>query len=261
LVAVQSKQRELCLKYAKLFVVPSVLLMLVPRIFSQQASVSPSALKFAAQVINLVSSGSQAQTVTLTNTGIADLIMTSLQASGGYKQTNNCATLSPRESCTIEVTSVPGTVGNLNGAITITDSAPSSPQIVSLSGKGIAPAQLSPVTTNFGTIAVGSTSQSKAVTLTAAPEGGLSINQITVSGNFGQTNSCPAFLQGGQSCTINVVFHPTVNAAIHGSLAVSTAAGNTPPGIFRSSPRNRVRRRGLRRFGATCYSQFRKQGT
>ena len=196
----------------------------LPSAFSQQATVSPSVLSFAPQVVNLLSAGSQPQTVTLTNTGNSDLLVSSVLASGGYKQTNNCSTLSSQQTCTIEVTFAPGTVESINGAITINDNAPSSPQVVSLTGKGIAHAQLSPRVVRFGTVAIGATSQPHAVTLTAAPNSSFSINQISASGEYAQTNNCPVTLQGGQHCTIQVVFHPTVNAPVHGALAVSTAA-------------------------------------
>src|ERR1700730_8293795 len=199
----------------------------VPCAFSQQAGVSPSVLSFAPQVVNLFSPGSQPQTVTLTNTGNSDLIVSSVLASGGYKQTNNCSTVSPHQTCTVEVNFAPGTIETINGAITINDNAPSSPQVVSLTGKGIAHAGLSPGMVKFGTVAIGATSQPQAVTLTAAPNSSFSINQISTSGQFAQTNNCPAILQDGQRCTIQVVFHPTVNAPVHGALAMSTAtAGN-----------------------------------
>ena len=167
----------------------------LPYAFSQQATVSPSVLSFAPQVVNLLSAGSQPQTVTLTNVGNSDLLVSSVFASGGYKQTNNCSTLSSHQTCTIEVTFAPGTVETINGAITINDNAPSSPQVVSLTGKGIAHAQLSPRMVRFGTVAIGATSQPRAVTLTAAPNSSFSINQISASGEYAQTNNCPATLQ------------------------------------------------------------------
>jgi Protein of unknown function (DUF1573) len=215
------------LNCTKTFIVFSVLGMLAPCMFSQQASVSPLALEFAPEVINLLDSGSQPQAITVTNTGKADLVISSVFASGGYKQTNNCSTVPPQQSCTVEVTFNPGTIGNLNGAITITDNTLSNPEVVSLSGKGLAPAQLSPNILSFGPVAVGTTSQPQALILTAAPTSTLSINQIAVSGNFLQTNNCPSSLQGGKSCTINVVFQPTVNAAVQGALAVSTDVETT----------------------------------
>src|SRR5258708_16108834 len=84
----------------------------------------------------------------------------------------------------------------------------------------------------FGTVAIGATSQPKAVMLTAAPNSSFSVSQISTSGEYAQTNNCPATLQDGQRCTIQVVFHPTANAVIHGALAVSTAA----PGNVRLPP-------------------------
>jgi len=202
-------------------------LVLAPCAYSQRANVSASSLSFAPQIISFVGSGSQPQTVTVTNTGNANLVVSSVVASGGYKQTNTCSTLFPNQSCTIEVTFNPGTLGTINGAITINDNTPASPQVVSLSGTGIAPAQLSPNTVSFGTVAVGATSQQKAVILTAAANSSFSINQISVSGDFAQVNNCPSSLQDGQGCTIHVVFHPTVNKSVTGALAVSTSVGNT----------------------------------
>src|SRR6202790_2694352 len=161
----------------------------IPYAFSQQAGVSPSVLSFAPQLVNLLSPGSQPQTITLTNTGNSDLIVSSVVASGGYKQTNNCSALSSHQACTIEVTFAPGTVETINGAITINDNAPSSPQVVSLTGKGIAPGGLSPGEVRFGTVAIGATSQPKAVTLTAAPNSSFSISQISTGGNTANTNN------------------------------------------------------------------------
>jgi hypothetical protein len=216
------------LSLARVLVVSTLVLTLVPCALSQQANVSPPSLNFAAQVAAAPSAGSQSQTVTVTNGGNADLIVSSVSASGGYKQTNNCSTVAPHASCTVEVTFEPGTTGLLNGAITLSDNAPSSPQIVSLFGRGIAPVQLSPNTVSFGTVAVGNTSQPQSITVSAAPSTSFSINQISASGDFAQVNNCPTVLQGGQSCTIKVVFHPTVNAVVKGALAVSTAFGNLP---------------------------------
>jgi hypothetical protein len=56
-----------------------------------------------------------------------------------------CATtLSPRSKCTIALTFTPGAIGLLVGQLTITDNAANSPQIVSLRGRGHAPAASSP---------------------------------------------------------------------------------------------------------------------
>src|SRR5260370_3751032 len=91
-------------------VVFSVMFRCSPCAFSQQASVSPSALSFAPQGVNLLSPGSQPQTITLTNTGTSDLMVSSVFASGGSKQTNPCSTLSPNQPGPLAVTCSPGTI-------------------------------------------------------------------------------------------------------------------------------------------------------
>lgn len=202
------------------------LVCLAPFAFSQQAGLSPSALAFAPAVANPAGSSRQTEAITLTNTGNSDLVVSSVTASGGYLQTNDCSTVSPGHSCTVEVTFNPGMIGVINGAITVSDNAPSSPQVVSLVGTGLSPVQLTPGKTNFGTVAVGSTSQPHTLTLTAAPNSGFSINQISVSGGYSQTNNCPSSLQDGQSCKINVVFRPTVSAPVNGAIAVSGTVQN-----------------------------------
>jgi len=58
------------------------------------------------------------QTITLTSTGSSELIVSSVLASGGYKQTNNCSTWSSHQTCAMEVTFAPGTIETFNGAIT-----------------------------------------------------------------------------------------------------------------------------------------------
>lgn len=212
----------------RISVVLMFLLSVVPCALSQEANVSASSLNFGFQVVSAASAGSHSQTVTITNGGNADLVVNSVAVSGGYQQTNDCSIVSPHASCTVNVTFKPGTTGALNGAITIIDSAPSSPQIVNLFGAGIAPVQLTPKAVSFGIVTVGTTSQPRSITLIAAPGTSFSINQISTSGDFGQVNNCPTALTGGQSCTIKVVFHPTVDAVVNGGLAVSTAFGNSP---------------------------------
>lgn len=197
-------------------------LALTPCCLSQQASVFPTSLTFKPQLVNILAGASSPQTVTVTNTGAANLVISSIDASGGYVQTNDCSVLSAEASCTIQVSFSPGTIGPIAGAITIIDNAPLSPQVVSLSGQGTPPATLSPSVLRFGTVAVGATSTPKKLTLTAAPNLTVFVTGISTSGNYAQTNNCPAQLTNGQSCSISVVFRPTNNASITGALAVST---------------------------------------
>jgi hypothetical protein len=84
-----------------------------------------------------VGTTSAAQTVTLYNVGDATLNITSIVASGDFARTTTCgATLAAGAHCTVDVTFSPTLAGTRSGALTFTDDAAGSPQIVSLSGIG-----------------------------------------------------------------------------------------------------------------------------
>jgi len=91
----------------------------------------------------LVGTTSASQAVTLTNTGGADLVITSIVASSGYAGGGDCPTspsvLAPGLFCTINITFSPTLTGDDLGTITITDNAYFTPQTISLDGTGFAP--------------------------------------------------------------------------------------------------------------------------
>ncbi len=132
-------------------------------------SLSASNLTFSAQQLN---TASVAKSFNISNGGNASLTIAGVTASGDFSQTNNCTTLNPGASCTVNVVFTPTATGTRSGSVTITDSAPGSPHSVSLSGTGTtAP------TPDFGisfspssaTITAG---QSATFTLTATAAGG-----------------------------------------------------------------------------------------
>jgi hypothetical protein len=98
------------------------------------AIVAPTSLTFASQQSG---TSSAAQVVKLTNSGNAALNVSSIQVTGNFAQTNNCAAaLAASSSCTISITFTPTTSGTRGGTLTISDNAAGSPQTVSLTGNG-----------------------------------------------------------------------------------------------------------------------------
>jgi hypothetical protein len=80
--------------------------------------------------------------VTLTNTGAVALIVKSVTLGGAdageFNQTNNCGTVQPSQSCTINVTFAPTATGASSANLIVTDNAGAGSQQVAVSGTGSA---------------------------------------------------------------------------------------------------------------------------
>ena len=83
---------------------------------------------------------SSAQALTLTNTGTATLTFSGFAFSGSnaasFAQTNNCTSLAPNASCTVNVTFTPSAAGTEDATLSLTDNAPGTPQTTFLTGTG-----------------------------------------------------------------------------------------------------------------------------
>lgn len=193
-------------------------------------TLSQSSLSFAPQLIGTTSSP---QAVTLTNTGSAILNLSSIMASAGFGQNNNCVSnLAVGASCTINVVFRPHTIGTVTGTVTIADNASPSPQVISLSGVGTA-VTLLPSTLSFGNQIAGTTSPPQTVALTNYGTRALTILGITISGGirFAQTNNCPGSLPVGGSCTISVAFTPSQPQPYSATLSVTDNGGASPQSV------------------------------
>ncbi|MFZ0200648.1 MAG: choice-of-anchor D domain-containing protein [Candidatus Sulfotelmatobacter sp.] len=194
------------------------------------AALSPGSLSFSPQ---LVGSSSAAQPVALTNTGNATMNLGTIQVTGDFSQVNNCtATLAANASCTINVTFTPTASGTRSGALSVSDDAQGTPQTVNLTGTGSSAATpiavVSPASLSFSSQPLTTSSASQAVTLSNPGSAGLNIGAIQVTGDFAQTNNCPATLAANSRCTVNVTFTPTASGARSGTLTVTDNASGSP---------------------------------
>jgi hypothetical protein len=190
------------------------------------ASVSPTSLSFG----NLaVGTNSPTKTVTLTNSGSGALPITSITASGDFSQTNNCSSsLGAGKSCTVTVTFSPTSVASITGALTFSDGAASSPQLVKLTGAGIAPLTFSPTSLTLPSVAVGSTS-SATLTVTNKQLTAISLSPAASSDySIAGTGTCGSSLAAGAHCTIVVNFTPQYKGSIKGALAITTNGAFSP---------------------------------
>ena len=78
---------------------------------------------------------SAAQSVTVTNPGPDAVTISSVYATGGFSETNNCPTsLAVSASCTVQVDITPTQIQNYSGKVVINSNTPFAPEVVNLSG-------------------------------------------------------------------------------------------------------------------------------
>jgi Bacterial Ig-like domain (group 3)/FG-GAP-like repeat/FG-GAP repeat len=102
---------------------------------------SPNSLNFGTQIYGSVIGP---YTAYMTNTGTKAVKIASIQIvvlvgpNGGYSQTNNCGTsLKAGASCAFNVTFTVSEIGEQDSAVSVTDNAPNSPQLLYLYGEGV----------------------------------------------------------------------------------------------------------------------------
>jgi hypothetical protein len=209
------------------------------------ASLSPTTVAFgnvyenttsAYKVITLTNNGSSALTgitFTLTGTNASKFSIPSNHQACG-------ATLGAGLNCSFDVAMTPTTSGSLSASVQITDNATNSPQTLALTGSGIAPAAASLSTTSiaFGTVAVGSTSGYKMVTLTNTGGATLTVSAVTLTGTNASSFSLPSnhqtclkALAPGTNCTFDVAFKPTATGTLTGAVSITDNASGSPQSI------------------------------
>jgi hypothetical protein len=206
----------------------TVSVLLQPGLSGPNATLSPTILTFAIQVVGTTSFS---QSVLLSNNGTATLNITSIAASTNFGETDNCgSSLTAGTSCNINVTFTPTAIDNLAGTLTITDNASGSPQTVSLNGVGTV-VKLVPGSMNFQCTPLCG-SQIAKLTNTGATT--LTISNISITSNkasvndhggFAQTNNCTPSLGAGQFCSITVNFIGAFNFTYKGALIVNDNGG------------------------------------
>ena len=215
-------------------------------------TLSPASLTFASQNINTASA---AQTVTLTNGGQQNLVLTGLAfagtdatqfnrpagAAGGdcTATTTLTATGTAGDHCTVAVRFAPTTGGAKTAVLRFTDNnngVAGSTQDVALSGTGLAPqatAGVTPASLTFAARNVGTTAVAQNVTLSNTGNATLNIASIATTGDFARVAptgagaaNCTTTLAAGASCRVGVTFTPTAAGARAGLLTFTDNSGN-----------------------------------
>ncbi|MCL4688274.1 MAG: choice-of-anchor D domain-containing protein [Burkholderiales bacterium] len=177
------------------------------------------------------------QSALLQNVGTANLVFSGISLTpGDFTQTNTCPIgppgLPPLANCAFAVNFTPTATGTRSADITIATNAATSPNILPLTGNGVAVPvaipSLLPSALTFPTQTVGTTSAAQAVTLSNAGTAPLAISSIITEGDFAQSNACPSSLAPSASCGISVTFSPVAPGTRSGFLKVFDDAAGSP---------------------------------
>lgn len=202
------------------------------------AGLSATTLAFGNQTVGMTSA---AKTVSISNTGTANLVLGSITTTGTNAAEfapSNCSntTLTPGTNCSISVTFTPAALNTRTATLSIASNAGGSPHGVALSGNGVAaPAPavaLAPASLAFGNQTVGTTSAAKSITLTNSGNAALGISSIATTGSgFASTHNCAASLAAAASCTISVTYAPASAVASTGAVTITSSATGSPHSV------------------------------
>ena len=198
-------------------------------------NLSATNLAFISQAVG---STTGAQVITLTNSGTADLSVTSIAVSGtnasDFTQSSNCgSSVAAGASCAISVTFKPVASGTRTAAVALSDNAAGSPQKVALSGTiATTVASVSPSSLALGNQPLSTASPVRAITLSNTGKGDLNVTSVAVSGvnasDFTQTNNCASSVAAGANCTINVTFKPAAAGTRTAAVVVADTSVGSP---------------------------------
>jgi hypothetical protein len=194
----------------------------------RRVSVNPGSLNFGTQVVNTTSG---TQTVTVTNTGSSNLVISGVTISPGqYAFIGPTATtLAAGASATYTVSFTPAVAQSYSGTLAFTMNTSSAP--VGLAGTGVPSsgtppqASVSPASLNFGNQVANTTSAPQPVTVTNTGGSNLVINSVTSSASqFAFTGPSSTTVVPGGHAAYSVTFTPTAAQPYSGSLILNTNA-------------------------------------
>ncbi|HXZ78760.1 MAG TPA: choice-of-anchor D domain-containing protein [Terriglobales bacterium] len=208
---------------------------------------SPSGLTFGNQMVN---SASAPVTLTITNTGVANLVITGLSISGAnpgdFSSVPAPASVSqaspivvaPNASTTITVTFTAQATGNRTANLILANNAPSSPQLVLMTGTGVFPnVNLSPASITFtNSQLVGTSSNPITLSINNTGNGPLTVSNISINGaNPGDFSFSPAFnpnsplvIPANSSANLSMTFNPTAAGQRTATLSLTDNAAGSP---------------------------------
>ena len=206
------------------------------------ATVTPALLAFGTVTTGTTTA---AQNITVSNSGSANLVVSSVTKGGTnpteFNVVNNCTTVLPGANCTITVAFAPATAVAKSATISIAHNATGSPSSVTVSGTGgsiVVPApvaSVTPASLAFGSVTTGTTSATQSITVSNTGNANLVVSPVTKGGTNPTeftvvTNNCTTVLPG-TNCTITVAFAPATAAAKSATISIPHNAAASPSNV------------------------------
>jgi hypothetical protein len=196
-------------------------------------TVLPGLLTFTAPV----GSTSAYQNVTITNASSGSVQFTGLLLSGDFIQTaTTCGTLpftlTPGGHCTVSLEFNPSIGGTRDGQLQVYDTAPTSPQVINLTGSGTYPLTLSASSLSFSAQTVNTSSAAKIITLTNHETESETFT-LGTTGDFSATTNCgTGVIAANSSCLVYVTFTPSSVLPSTTRTGTLTVTDSAPGNVF-----------------------------
>jgi hypothetical protein len=160
--------------------------------------------------------------LTLTNTSTSSVTMAGTSfSSADYTETDACnGQIAAGGTCTINVAFAPSQLGPRNAHMSITFAGGVIAQVLTLTGSGVTPLVIAPMSLDFGSsTVVGAHSDVQFVELQNG--GPFTIPySLAVTGDFAITNTCATPMPKFFGCPVNVIFQPKSVGGLTGTLEV-----------------------------------------
>lgn len=190
-------------------------------------AINPTTVTYPAQQVG---TASPAITITVTNTGTAPLVVSSIVTAGDFSQTNTCigTPVAQNAACTLQMTFLPTASGIRTGLVTIYANVSGGQATAALSGTGTPAAAivLTPTALTFPSTNVGATSAVQTITISNTSGTIATLQTPVVTGDFSiSASSCGASLAPATGCTLSIAFAPTAPGTRSGTLTLVDSVG------------------------------------
>jgi hypothetical protein len=194
--------------------------------------------------------------ITVTNSGGADLHISSVTLTGTNPtdfaiSSNTCVTapVVVNSTCTVAVTFAPTGTGERQANLQFTDDASSSPQILALTGNGLAPATPGVTVAPSSPIILPSTTQGATsvpvvVTITNSGNATLNVSAVTLTGAnasdfaLAPDNCTGKAVAANATCTVGITFTPSATGMRQANLQIADNAPASPQSFTLSGTGN-----------------------